>query len=154
MSVLGFFKSKKKDIPMPRRGLDVPPAPPTAEELPELPPPAEIHKLEVRKAIEKPVFEPKSSVIQRIEEEAIAEQEDILEQHGLEFRKPFFMPIDTFRELMEEIHLANNSLKENDDILLRVSEFGEDQNKEFVKWENHLSDMQKKMIYIDKTLFG
>ena len=56
--------------------------------------------------------------------------------------------------MIDEIGLVNNIVKEGEGILTRVAEFKEDEDKEYHKWEAHVKDVQKKLIYVDKTLFG
>ena len=138
MGIRDFLKGKKKE-----EVLDVPPAPPTAEELPEFPSMGEAPEPR------------KGPSIEDIEQKAVEEVSEELEQREeLVIKKPVFVSFETFRDMMEEVALINSILKENEDTLTRVSEFKEDEDKEFKKWQAQISDMQKKLIFADKTLFG
>lgn len=150
MGFLNFLKSKKKEEELPeKRELEVPPAPPTKEELPEFPSVEEFPK--AKKKIEKPEITP----IERLEEAALEEQQEELEEREeLVVKKPIFIPLENFRDIIDEIGLMNNVLKENEDTLARISEFKEDEDLEFDKWESQIKDIQKKLIYVDKTLFA
>ena len=154
MGFIDFLKGKKKESGFPeKRELEIPPAPPTAEELPEFPTPEAIPK---SKVIEEAAERPPIPIVEKIERAAVETQEGELE--AVEARegvtKPIFIPLEQYKDIMDEIGLANNILKENEDILVRVGEFKEDEDKEFNKWENQIKDIQKKLIYADKTLFG
>jgi hypothetical protein len=145
---MGLFRRKKKEIP--EKLLEVPAAPSTAEELPS---PKEVASIKaVKEAVEKPRPAPS---MERMERRAIEKQrEELEEREELKLTKPLFIPAESYKELLEEIGLAKSILKENEDIITRVSEFKEDEDKEFNKWESQFKDMQKKLIFIDKTLFG
>jgi len=113
------------------------------EELPEFPSPKELEK------------KPRPINVGKIEEEAVQETEDLLdERDDLVLTKPVFVPLPVFKDILDEVSLAKNLVKENEDILVRVSDFKEDEEKEFKKWESYIKDIQQKLIYVDKTLFG
>ena len=108
----------------------------------------------VREAVEKPM-RPVPSAVERMEERAVEETRELVEEREeLKLRKPIFLRLESFRDIIEEVSLTSNILKENEDILTRINEFKEDQDKRFNKWETQLKDMQRKMIYVDKALFG
>ena len=145
---MGFFRRfKKKEIP--GKGLDVPPAPSTAEELPS---PKEVASI---KAVKEAVEKPRPSSMEQMEARIVEKQkEELGEREELKLKKPIFISAESFKAMLEEIGLTKSILKENEDIITRVGEFKEDQDKEFNKWESQFKDMQKKLIYIDKVLFG
>ena len=148
MGFTDLFKPKKRESSI---NLDIPKAPPSEEELPELPVPQKAPNLEPEEPMEKPA----SSVVKKIEDDAVKDQQqDIDLREDLSLQKPIFMPIEVFKDLAEEIQLINHILKENDDTLVRVSQFKEDENKEFKKWDSNVTDIQKKLVYVDKILFG
>ena len=130
----------------------MPAAPPTAEELPEFPSPKEIPEAEIEKeAIEKPL----PSALERFEDRAVTSQEEELEEREtLSLKKPIFVTLRAYKDMIDEIGLVNSLLKEGEDTLVRVAEFKEDEDKEFNKWESQIKDMQKKFIYVDRVLFG
>ncbi|MBR9692257.1 hypothetical protein GOV06_05740, partial [Candidatus Woesearchaeota archaeon] len=61
---------------------------------------------------------------------------------------------DIYKEMMKDVSIIQNTLKEGSDSLTRISEFKEDEDKEFHKWEGQIKDIQRKLIYADKTLFA
>jgi hypothetical protein len=149
-----FFKKKKEAVKLPKEELEVPPAPPTMEELPS---PEEVATIKaVKEAVEKPaktkLF---PSAVEQMEEKAVEETKELVEEREeLQLRKPIFISLESFKDIIDEVSLASNILKENEDILTRINEFKEDEDKQFNKWESQLKDMQKKLIYVDKSLFG
>ena len=147
---MGFFRRfKKKELQ--GKGLEVPPAPSTTEELPS---PKEIASIKaVKEAVEKP--RPIPPPMERMEERAVEEQkEELEEREELKLTKPLFIPAESFKAVLEEIGLAKGILKENEDIMERMAESKEYQDKEFNKCESQFKDMQKRLIFVDKALFG
>ena len=73
----------------------------------------------------------------------------------MSLRKPIFVHLDSYKELMNEITLVKNTLKESTDSLTRVAEFKEDEDKEFNKWGNQIKDIQRNWLgkrYIDTDI--
>jgi hypothetical protein len=147
MGILEVFKKKNVQEKSWKRELEVPRAPPEFGELPEIPTIKDIPKVRVSE-------EPESSDLEGFEEEAVEEQEEVLrEREHPSVKKPIFVSINSYRDMIDEISLVDNLIRENEDILVRISEFGEDSNKEFNKWDAALKDIQKKLIFVDRQLF-
>jgi len=90
-----------------------------------------------------------------MERRAVEESKDILEEREeLKLIKPLFVSATFYKEALEELGLTRGILQENEDIIERIIDFKEDQDKEFNKWESQFKDIQKKLIFIDKSLFG
>lgn len=149
-----FFKRKEKKTVLPpvhaAGELDIPPAPPSEEDLPEFP--------EIPEFKEKPTATapPKRALpsAEKIEEEAFREEKRQLamaETH--EVAKPVFVRMDSFQSIISELNMIKSIAKESDDAIIRVGDFAEDQDREFNKWQSQLGDIQKKLIFIDKTMF-
>jgi len=141
MSFLELLSGKKKED-IPNQDLEIPPAPPTAKDLPKLPPLNEINE------------QPEAPPIENINQDMEEVEEELEERDDLEPAKPIFLHLNQFKDILDEAGLIKNILKENDDALVRVTEFKDDQDKEFKKWDELLKDAQKKLIYADKTLFS
>lgn len=145
MGVMDLLKSKKNK---PKVDIEVPSAPPSEEELPEFPSPAKESRKDAKAAVEK------KSEAKRVEELAVrSEKQELhkMEQH--EVKKPIFVKIDAYKDMTDEIGLIKTNLKEAEDLVKRVAEFKEDEDKEFNKWQDQLNDIQKKLIFADKILF-
>ena len=145
MGILDFLKKKKPEEKSWSSSIEVPNAPPTSEELPEV------------KSPEKPIksVDVPASAVDDIEKKAINEQQEVLDERDeLKLHKSIFVSLESYKDMVDEIALMNNLVKENEDILIRVDDFKEDEDKEYKKWESQLKDIQKKLIFADKTLFG
>ena len=158
MDILKFLKKEDRLKFPEKKGIDIPPAPPIKEALPSF---SEEDIMAIKEAVEKPkpkpkpvIMEPPEKIID-FETEAVASQKSVLaEREHLELTKPIFVNVDVFREVIDEIALIQNSLKETGDSLSRLGEFKEDEDKEFRRYAHDIQDVQKKLIYVDKTLFG
>ena len=152
MGVLDFLKKKKTEEKPWKKDLEVPVAPTSDEELPDFPSPREIPEVDVEKVT---VEKSPESALDRLETNAITQQQGLLdEREDLSLKKPVFVDINLYRDMVDELGLVNNILKESEDTVKRISEFKEDEDKEFKKWENQVKDIQKKLIYVDKVLFA
>ncbi len=69
-------------------------------------------------------------------------------------RKDEFIEINVFRDVLTDINHCKSTLKKSFDLIEKVEHYREDEEKEFGKWHNALGDVQKKLISVDKTLFG
>lgn len=143
MGIFGLFKSKKE------AKLETPPPPPLGEgELPEFP---EIPK---EKAVKEVIKKPKIS-IEQVEKEAVRKEKiELEEKKHLRLTKPIFVNVKDYRDVIDELGLVKNIMKEEIDVMARIEDFKVDEDKEFERWQKLLSDVQKKLIFIDKTLFG
>jgi hypothetical protein len=152
MGVFDFLKKEKGPVAS-DKDLEIPPAPPIKEALPSF---SKEDVRAIKEAIERPrkAAEP-AKAISKIEKEAISAQKKLLSaREHLELTKPIFIDVKIYKEVIDEIALVQNTLKETQDSLERVGEFKEDEDKEFKRWLNIVQDAQKKLIYVDKTLFG
>lgn len=141
--------------------LDIPPAPPSEEDLPEFP---ELPEFGGRLEPEKPKIpkltlpKPKKPSIpqaEKLEKKAFKEEKfelEELEEHK-ESVKPVFVKMEMFQSMINELNLIKNVAKESDEAIARVGDFAQDQEKEFNKWQSQLVDIQKKLIFVDKTMF-
>ncbi|MBW2996511.1 hypothetical protein KY332_04395 [Candidatus Woesearchaeota archaeon] len=155
MGFKDLFKTRKKTV-KPEAGLEVPPAPGSKEELPTFPSPDEIpeFKKQELKAPELPKREGPSP-LEREEQRAMRlGREAVEEREELKLKKPIFVYLDLYKEAIGEVNIIQNTLKEGTDSLARVSEFKEEEDKQFTKWESHIKDVQRKLIFADKTLFA
>ena len=137
MSFMDFFKAKKKEGVVEefkkfpdKKELDLPPAPPPKEEMPVFP-----------------------SSIGTEDDAFVAEVKAELEEKEELTTKPLFIYLDSYREIINETGMINSTFKEASNSLARVAKIKEEEDKEFNKWENQLKDIQKKLTYVDRTLF-
>jgi hypothetical protein len=143
MGVFDFLKGKQ------RTEADIPPPPPLEEEeLPEFPEIPE--EKDIKELLEKPEIS-----IEKIERTAVREEKEELEEfEHPKYAKPIFVNVKNYRDVLDELGLIKNIINENTDVVSRVGEFKGDEDKEFEKWQKLVEDIQKKLIFVDKTLFG
>lgn len=144
MGFADFFKKKKKE------DLEVPDAPPTSEELPEYP--ASQKKVQAKEI----KVEPQAAAsVEKEEDYAVKlQKQELGERDDLELHKPIFVDLQLYKDMVDEVGLVKNIMKENEDTLTRVAEFKQDEDTEFKKWQSEMIDIQRKLIFADKTLFG
>ena len=176
--VFKFLKKKEKEakLPLPpvrRQGakLEIPPPPVSEEDLPEFPEIPEIKEEpfpkappikkpvpsfpEMGKKLKLPTPRPPIPSGEELEEEAFEEEKR--KRARTEFYpeaiKPLFVKMESFQSVINELNLIKSITKESEDAVIRVGDFAEDQEKEFNRWQGQLTDLQKKLIFIDKTIF-
>ena len=141
MNFMDLFKNKPKTVDT-LSGMDIPPAPSTKDELPEF-----TSQEETKKEAESPLEIAEKRAI-KIQNAELAERDD------LTLKKPIFVYLDLYKDMLKETSLTNSSVKECSDNLARIDEFREDQEKEFKKWGNQIKDIQKKLTYVDKVVLN
>lgn len=98
-----------------------------------------------------PSFEEKSETF---EDRAVKQTVDELEiRDDLVLKKPIFVELPHYKMMMGRVVDVNSQLIENEDILFRLSDFQDDIDKEYVKFRATVSEIQKKLIYAERTLF-
>jgi len=106
--------------------------------------------------IPKPVpdidIEPARKHYQKIEKAAIREEKDVL-AHKTEIKGPIYVKVDRFRKILTGISVTKSDLKMIDESVVKLNKVDEERDKEFEKWKSAMQDMQKKFIFIDKTIF-
>ena len=66
---------------------------------------------------------------------------------------PIFVKVNQFRGVLSEISTIKRDLKTADQSLLKLNEIEANRDKILTKWRDIMADLQKKIIFIDKTLF-
>ena len=85
-------------------------------------------------------------------ESAIVMEEET-EHKGRETGGPIFVKVSQFRGILSEISTIKRDLKTVDESLLKLNEIEANRDKILEKWHGIMTDLQKKVIFIDKTLF-
>ncbi len=125
----------------------VPDTVPPLEELPEppeytyVPEKREIPKMEMQRP------EPVEEIIPRYAPEEMEPQKRRL------VRGPTFMKTESVRTMLENIELIRTKFKDEDDVFFRITEIKNVQDQKYEGFRQTLEDMQRKLLFIDKTLF-
>lgn len=82
-------------------------------------------------------------------------REEILKkiEHREEPQGPLYVKSDDYRGILEGAARIRDNLKEAADIILRMNELRNEEDKEFEKWRLQLEDIQRKLTYVDKIIF-
>ena len=86
-----------------------------------------------------------------IEESAVREQRGVISHKAAGGKT--YVRIDRFKGILKDINQIKNDLRNSNEILSKVEEIDENKSKVFERWKNSMSDLQKKLIFVDKILF-
>lgn len=93
----------------------------------------------------------RASPYERFSRAAVIEERGILEHKDA--KGPIFMRVDKFRNVLRNISEVRGSLKVSNEILSRLNEIDANAEKDLEKWKTVMTDLQKKLVFADKTLF-
>ncbi|HLD88910.1 MAG TPA: hypothetical protein VI894_01760 [Candidatus Nanoarchaeia archaeon] len=140
---MGFFDFLKK-----RETLDLPPAPPAGIEeenleLPELP---ELPSFELKKkpATSSPIIPkilPPPSLLSEREMEEIKKA------------RPIYVNISDYKKSIDAVNDARKILNETEAHILKIGEIESQKQKANAKYQDRVEDIQRKLIFLDKTIF-
>ena len=68
-------------------------------------------------------------------------------------RKEVYVRVERFKIGLDGISMIRNSLRKSDEALLKLESIKNAKDRSFDKVKSSLEDLQKKLIFIDKTLF-
>lgn len=66
---------------------------------------------------------------------------------------PIFIEINDYKHLLDNVDEIKNGLKKSGDYIFKLEEYNEQKHYECEQWKASLEDIQRKMVYIQKTLF-
>jgi len=159
---LPSFKFKEEHLPTESRlpelpkeemhGLDVPSFPPLEEEHEFTPkPPMKEHKHDFPLPEKEPV---KHTEVHEEEPEHEYTESVTEKRHLVRIPKgPHHIRLDKFKETLRNINHIRSDLKKSDDILHNLVKSIGEEGSGFEKWKSSMGDIQKKLIFVDKTLF-
>jgi hypothetical protein len=67
--------------------------------------------------------------------------------------KNVFVKIDEYNDILDIIALINEKVKEARTILGKINDLKNQEDSELDTWKNSLDDVERKLKYIDQTLF-
>jgi tetrahydromethanopterin S-methyltransferase subunit G len=65
---------------------------------------------------------------------------------------PVFVRIDEYKDVLEVLNLLNAKLGKAKEIIQRINELKADEDAELEMWQKELSDVEKKMDFLNHTL--
>src|SRR3989338_1339337 len=72
----------------------------------------------------------------------------------LEKLEKSYISIEGFKDITEHINEIKKKIEESEEVLVRLNEIKNREDKEFEKWHSKFEDVQRKLVYIDKFLGG
>jgi hypothetical protein len=66
---------------------------------------------------------------------------------------PIFVEVADYRHVLDGIDFMKAKLKESEDYIFKVEEYNEQKHNEFEQWKVALEDIQRKLVFVEKTLF-
>ena len=67
--------------------------------------------------------------------------------------RTIYLRVDKFKAALGSINMVRNDLKKSEEALIKLENIKNTEDKSFVKIKSSLEDLQKKFIFVDKTLF-
>ena len=67
--------------------------------------------------------------------------------------KTIYVKVDNFKTTLGSINLVRSDLRKSEEALMKLENIKNAKDKSFDKVRDSISDLQKKLIFIDKTLF-
>jgi hypothetical protein len=98
-----------------------------------------------------PAPKPKMDHYERFQRAAVREERDVLRHKEAE--GPIYIRIERFRNILAGTREIRNNLKIAGQSVGKMDEIDADRDKVLEKWHNVMTDLQKKLIFVDQTLF-
>ncbi len=178
LSDIGLPKEELQELELPEEkpipGLELPSLPSPKKEEPIVPkaefpePPEVIPSMQKPQPIfpaQKPVAQkprifapkfpprPKPEIrpYERLERAAVREEISVL-RHKTAVG-PVYIRADKYKNILNNARIMKNDLKTASQSIVKLDEIDTNRDKVFEKWHKVMMDLQKKLIFIDKTLF-
>jgi len=92
-------------------------------------------------------FKGLSPVLRHVEEKEIEKQEKPV------LDKPIFVKADDYKSILGAMTVIKSKIEDSEKILTEINDLKNTKDKSFEQWRNELEDIQRKLLYIDKTLY-
>jgi hypothetical protein len=70
-----------------------------------------------------------------------------------EKKGPLFVEINSYKHVLDGIDYIKGKLKESDDLIIKTEEIEDYKKTKFEDWKANLEDIQRKFVFMQKTLF-
>ncbi len=118
--------------------------------------PVEIEPEERKPMLKKIIRKPMQilSKAKRYEEQIVREEkEEFHELHAHLIGKPVFVEGNIFKEILTDITIINNNLKEGNDSLEKIKSIEKRKTTKFINLKSSILNVQRKLIFIDRLIF-
>jgi len=79
--------------------------------------------------------------------------EEIAERPVSGINNPLFIKLARYKEVLAEISGIKSRLNDSVKTLTRIAEMKNPEDSEFGRWKEKIEDIERKILYVDKTLF-
>ncbi len=76
-----------------------------------------------------------------------------IEKPRLDLDKPVFLKLDRFKEMSDAAKAARAKTANSEEIIFTLLATESEKEKKYIKWQNNLEDIQRKLIFIDRTIY-
>jgi hypothetical protein len=66
---------------------------------------------------------------------------------------PIYVRIEEYRDVLDVVNMLKNKLDEAKTVLAKLNELKNEEDIELERWENGLAAVERKVQFVDKTLF-
>ncbi len=66
---------------------------------------------------------------------------------------PIFIKIDQYKDVLDILHLAKSKIREARVLIEKINELKNAEDTEIKTWQNSLDEVEKRVMFIDKSLF-
>lgn len=70
-----------------------------------------------------------------------------------EERMPVFVRIDDYKDILDVINMVKNKINEAKETLGKINELKNEEDAELELWQTGIEEIERKVEFIDKTLF-
>lgn len=67
--------------------------------------------------------------------------------------KPMFISVEDYQEILNSINVIKDALRDTEESMNRLNELKNTQEKILEDWRGHLEDAERKITYVDQTIF-
>lgn len=68
--------------------------------------------------------------------------------------KPIFVKIDAYEDIRDIINLIKKKITEARGTLDKIQQLRHEEEAELEMWQSEVEDVEKRVVFIDKSLFG
>lgn len=66
---------------------------------------------------------------------------------------PIFIKIDQYKDVLDILHLTKSKIREARVLIEKINELKNAEDTEINAWQNSLDEVEKRVLFIDKSLF-
>lgn len=71
----------------------------------------------------------------------------------MENEMPIFVRIEEYRDVLDVVAMIKNKMEEAKELLHKINELKNEEDRELERWQQGLDAVERRMTYIDKSLF-